>query len=99
MRKLPERHKIIERACAADDGAISAGNFFSHQVEKKGLPITAVWLRNDGTKIRLLVEVDGKWFVACEESPEGPFSHIAEARGFFKWPLDPVTGKEDPARG
>lgn len=54
-------------------------------------PVTAVWLRHIGNEAQVLVEIDGQWRLIISEYDEGPYSHIAEARGFRTRPLDRIT--------
>lgn len=60
----------------------------------KSFTATGVWLRRMADTVQLLVERDGRWYLAIEESIEGNFSHIAEGNGADRWPLDPVTERQ-----
>lgn len=53
-----------------------------------------VWLRRLGDRVQVLVEIvgagDPRWHLVIEESIDGEFSHIVEARGMLHAPIDPV---------
>jgi hypothetical protein len=53
------------------------------------VPITAVWLRKDGSHAVVLVEIEGKWVRIGRELADGMFSHITEARGIDACAEDP----------
>lgn len=53
--------------------------------------ITAVWLRNMGTHVEVLVEIDGKWRKCIREYLDSPFSCIAEGNGVDGWRLDEIA--------
>lgn len=55
---------------------------------KTPITITAVWLRKIEGQVQVLCEMGGVWRLAIEEHEEGPFSHIAEGNGAYKWPVD-----------
>ena len=44
-------------------------------------PGQAIWLRRDGDKVRVLLEVDSEWITVIEENWDSPFSHIVEPAG------------------
>jgi hypothetical protein len=58
------------------------------QIKHPTIAITAVWLRRSGDHVVVSVEIDGVWREAIREFHEGPFSHIAEARGADRWQPD-----------
>jgi hypothetical protein len=60
------------------------------QVKQPSIAITAIWLRRSGDHVVVSVEIDGVWREAIREFHEGPFSHIAEARGADQWQVDMV---------
>ena len=59
------------------------------------VPVTGAWLRRIGVEAQLLLEIDGEWRLIVAEHVDGPFSHIAEARGFADRPLDRVANLGD----
>ena len=72
-------------------------------MEDKGMiEVEGIWLRTDGDKLRVLVQVGGTWRIAIEHRPwleeeDGTISHIAEPCGIKVWPHDPVT-KNEPGK-
>lgn len=60
---------------------------------KTDVTITAVWLRNIGPDVEVLVEVDGKFRLVITELKDGTFSHIAEGNNASNWPIDPLDGR------
>lgn len=63
-------------------------------------PVTAVWVRNIGNRIQMLVEIDGVWRVVVDDHHdcgESVISHIVEARAFRSRPEESavyVTAEE-----
>jgi hypothetical protein len=41
--------------------------------------ISGVWLREEGERVIVAVEIEGKWIDVITEHKEGPFSHIVES--------------------
>jgi hypothetical protein len=60
------------------------------------VPVTAAWLRHIGDNAQLLLEIDGQWRLVAEENIDGPFSWIAEARGFADKPIIPAVDEPTP---
>ena len=68
-------------------------------VETPRVAITALWLRRSPDDYaEVLVEIDGKWRLAISEQADGLFSHIAEARGHYLWPPDPLDERDEPGQ-
>lgn len=53
--------------------------------------VTALWLRASGRHAQMLFEHGGKWYLACEETMDGPFSHIVEDGGMKHFDPDPLA--------
>jgi hypothetical protein len=60
------------------------------------VPVTAAWLHRTGNNAQLLLEIDGQWRLIAEENIDGPFSWIAEARGFADKPITPAPEEPTP---
>jgi hypothetical protein len=63
------------------------------KIDDPTVVVSAVWLRRSGDYAIVSVEIDGIWREVVREHIEGPFSHIAEARGADRWKPDPVGAK------
>ena len=48
---------------------------------QKPLAIEGLWLRREGDKVIVLVQIDGQWTEVIRESAEGPFSHTVAPNG------------------
>ena len=61
------------------------------------IPVNAVWLRNTGDRLQVLIETNEGWRLAIDTYgplDETQVSHIAELAGLLKAPADPLTGGE-----
>lgn len=56
----------------------------------KEITVSAVWLRRNAEHVEVLLEIDGKWWLAIQENADANFSWIAEARGVSRWKRDPL---------
>lgn len=55
----------------------------------KEITITAVWLRQIGSLVEVLVEIPGRgWCMAITEHKDAAFSHCAHANAAKDWPID-----------
>jgi hypothetical protein len=58
------------------------------------IAINAVWLRNVGDRLQVLIETNEGWRLAIDTFgplTETQVSHIAELAGLVKAPADPIT--------
>lgn len=55
---------------------------------KSHIGISAIWLRRTGNGVEVLAEVDGDWRKVIAEHIDGSFSHIVEAIGIQRSPID-----------
>ena len=49
-------------------------------VQSRPERLTPVWLKRDGDRVTVSVEVDGQWIEVIREFWDSPFSHIWEGR-------------------
>jgi hypothetical protein len=49
--------------------------------KQQPIPVSGVWLRKEGERVIVAVEIEGKWIDVITEREEGPFSHIVEPDG------------------
>ena len=56
--------------------------FFSRPAHRGGqepIAVEGVWLRKEGARAIVLVQVDGEWVEVIRESVDAPFSHTVDA--------------------
>jgi hypothetical protein len=67
------------------------------RIQQAEIPISAVWLRRDGNKLKVLVETDGKFRVVIvtpwPADGCGLISEIAETNGLMAWPEDKLGSR------
>jgi hypothetical protein len=80
---LPEEQRRKDRLFQSLVRALATESAAS-PVDKKPIPITGAWLRRQGDKAEMLVEVDGEWRLVAVEPLDSPFSHIAEPSNILK---------------
>jgi len=61
--------------------------------DKPTVTVSAIWLRRSSDEVVVEAEIDGVWREVVREYCEGPFSHIAEARGADRWPRSAMNLK------
>lgn len=50
-------------------------------IDKQRVSITAVWLRREGERAIVALEISGQWVDVISEFIDSPFSHIVEYGG------------------